>query len=143
MINFNGANDNEATNEELYVGYAGKGGNIVMIIISVLGIIINSIFSFDYTKNIISIKNRNNDGISAVEKILCMVAIVETFISVFWLINNIVGQPENDIECKIIAHFEITLYLFDWLILSTSLYQIKIIPNKNNFIESTGNIRVR
>ena len=83
MINFNGANDPEATKDEQYVGYEGKGGKIVLIIISILGIIINSIFSFDYLKNIISIKNRNNDGISAVEKILCMIAIVETFISVF------------------------------------------------------------
>ena len=66
-----------------YPGYAGTPGNIVMMIISILGIIINSIFSIGYLKNIISIKNRDNAGISTVEKILCMIAIVETFISVF------------------------------------------------------------
>ena len=132
---------NNSTDDPLkdeYVGYAKQGGNIVMIIISILGIIINSIFSIDYLKNIISIKNRNNAGISAVEKILCMIAIVETFISVFWLINNIeMNNLTDDSHCQIIAHFEIFLNLFDWLILSTSLYQIKIILlNPQEILES-------
>ena len=124
--------------EDEYVGYAKQGGNIVMIIISILGIIINSIFSIDYLRNIISIKNRNNAGISAVEKILCMIAIVETFISVFWLVNNIqMTDLKEDSHCKVIAHFEIFLNLFDWLILSTSLYQIKIILlNPQEILES-------
>ena len=132
---------NNSTDDPLkdeYVGYAKQGGNIVMIIISILGIIINSIFSIDYLKNIISIKNRNNAGISAVEKILCMIAIVETFISVFWLVNNIeMNNLTDDSHCQIIAHFEIFLNLFDWLILSTSLYQIKIILlNPQEILES-------
>ena len=129
MFNFGESVGSQDTTDIQYVGYAGEGGNIVMIIISILGIIINSIFSFDYLKNIISIKNRNNDGISAVEKILCMIAIVETFISVFWLINNLKSKSingESD-SCEVIAYFEIILNIFDWLILSTSLYQIKII----------------
>jgi len=142
MLNFNGLSN--TTNEDTYVGYAGKAGNIVMIIISILGIIINSIFSFDYLKNIISIKNRNNAGISAVEKILCMIAIVETFISVFWLINNLTtgnppksGSDEENKKCDIVAYFEIFLNFFDWLILSTSLYQIKIILlNPQEILES-------
>ena len=142
MLNFNGLSN--ITNEDTYVGYAGKGGNIVMIIISILGIIINSIFSFDYLKNIISIKNRNNAGISAVEKILCMIAIVETFISVFWLINNLTtanppksSSDEENKKCDIVAYFEIFLNFFDWLILSTSLYQIKIILlNPQEILES-------
>ena len=119
-----------------YPGYAGTPGNIVMMIISILGIIINSIFSIGYLKNIISIKNRDNAGISTVEKILCMIAIVETFISVFWLINNCMVDAKEG-PCKIIAYFEIFLYIFDWLILSTSLYQIKIILlNPQEILES-------
>ena len=118
-------------------GFSGEGGNIVMIIISVLGIIINSIFSIDYLKNIISIKNRNNAGISAVEKILCMIAIVETFISVCWLINNISYKKIDESHCLVLGYFEIFLNLFDWLILSTSLYQIKIILlNPQEILES-------
>ena len=127
MINFNEANGNEISLEEEYVGYAKAGGNVVMIIFSVLGIIINSLFSYYYSKNIISIKNKNNAGISAVEKILSMIAIVETFISIFWLVNNARGKIADDTQCKVIAYFEIFFNLFDWLILSTSLYQIKII----------------
>jgi len=122
--------------KKLYPGYAGSPGNIVMMIISILGIIINSIFSIGYLKNIISIKNRDNAGISIVEKILCMIAIVETFISVFWLINNFMVDADSK-SCEIIAYFEIFLYLFDWLILSTSLYQIKIILlNPQEILES-------
>ena len=120
MFNFGDSNDEKASSDTQYVGYARAGGNIVMIIISILGIIINSIFSFDYLKNIISIKNRNNDGISAVEKILCMIAIVETFISVFWLINNLTSKSSDGENCQVIAYFEIILNIFDWLILSTS-----------------------
>ena len=123
MFNSNDQNGNETH----YVGYADKGGNIVLIIISVLGIIINLIFSIDYSKNIILIRNRNNNGISAVEKMLCVIAIIETFISIFWMINNIKGRAEPDRSCKFIGHAEILFNLFDWLILSTSLYQIKII----------------
>ena len=137
MLNFGDSNDEKALSDTQYVGYAGAGGNIVMIIISILGIIINSIFSFDYLKNIISIKNRNNDGISAVEKILCMIAIVETFISVFWLINNLTSKSSDGENCQAIAYFEIILNIFDWLILSTSLYQIKIILlNPQEILES-------
>ena len=139
MLNFGDSFGSQNSSDTQYVGYAGEGGNIVMIIISILGIIINSIFSFDYLKNIISIKNRNNDGISAVEKILCMIAMVETFISVFWLINNLKSKSlngESD-NCEVIAYFEIILNIFDWLILSTSLYQIKIILlNPQKILES-------
>ena len=43
-------------NETLnYVGYSDEIGNIALIIISVLGFIINLIFSVDYLKNIILI----------------------------------------------------------------------------------------
>ena len=139
MLNFGDSFGSQNSSDTQYVGYAGEAGNIVMIIISILGIIINSIFSFDYLKNIISIKNRNNDGISAVEKILCMIAMVETFISVFWLINNLKSKSlngESD-NCEVIAYFEIILNIFDWLILSTSLYQIKIILlNPQKILES-------
>ena len=115
-------------NEALhYVGYADNVGNIALIVISILGFIINLIFSVDYLRNIILIKNRNNKGISAVEKMLCVIAIIETFISIFWMLMNYKGQIIEDTPCKFIGQAQIFFYLFDWLILSTSLYQIKII----------------
>ena len=134
---FSNSTDN-STSDEPYPGYAGYAGNIVMIIISIIGILINGSFSIGYLKNIISIKNRDNAGISAVEKILCMIAVVETFISIFWLINNLfMSKSKEDNHCRIVAHFEIFLNLFDWLILSTSLYQIKIILlNPQEILES-------
>jgi hypothetical protein len=73
-----------------------------------------------------------------------MIAIVETFISVFWLINNLAtanppksSSDEENKKCDIVAYFEIFLNFFDWLILSTSLYQIKIILlNPQEILES-------
>ena len=126
----------EASSDSM--GYVGHVGQIFMIIISILGIIINTIFSVDYLKKIIIIKNRDNAGVSTVEKILCMIAIVETLISIFWLVNNIfMNDSQADGRCKAIAYIEIFLYLFDWLILSTSLYQIKIILlNPQEILES-------
>ena len=127
-----------------YVGYGTFGINLVLIFISIFGILINSFFVFNYLKKIISIKNKSNLGISAMEKVLCMIAIVETLISVCWLLNNLFIQDTDKmlrkdycLYCKLIAHIEIFLYLFDWMILSTSLYQIKIILlNPQQILES-------
>ena len=126
----------------IFVGYGPSWLNPIMILISIFGIIINSIFVFNYLKSIISTKNQSNSGISAVEKMLCMIAGVETFISICWLLNNVFIHDSSKLEdrcnlCITIAHFEIFLYLFDWMILSTSLYQIKIILlNPQQILES-------
>ena len=128
--------------DEIYVGYGPFWLNTIMIFISIFGIIINSIFVFNYLKSIINTKNQSNSGISAVEKMLCMIACVETFISVCWLLNNFfIHDPKNLLDrcilCSTIAHIEIFLYLFDWMVLSTSLYQIKIILlNPQQILES-------
>jgi hypothetical protein len=134
---------NNATlyNDE-YVGFGNYELNIVLILISIFGIIINSIFVFNYMKSIITTKNQNNMGISAMEKMLCMIAMVETFISICWLLNNLFIQTTKRMVeycswCKVIAHFEIFLYLFDWMVLSTSLYQIRLILlNPQKILES-------
>ena len=129
-------------NEGVYVGYGNVTMNIFMILISILGIIINGVFSYNYLKQMIQTKNKENKGLSAVEKILCMVAMVETIISICWLINNLAMRKTNImydhcLACTIVAHFEIFLYLFDWMILSTSLYQIRIILlNPGKILES-------
>ena len=132
----------EGVDKDEYVGLAGKYFNLVLILISIFGILINSAFSIGYFRKIYSIKNKNNSGISAVEKILCMIAFVETIISICWLLNNLFIQNQKKLEdhctmCQGIAHIEIFFYLFDWMILSTSLYQIKIILlNPQKILES-------
>lgn len=132
----------ENLSEDTYVGYGTFETNLILILISIFGILINSIFVFNYLKSIISTKNKNNVGISAMEKMLCMIAIVETFISICWLLNNLFIQKikamkDNCTFCKLIAHLEIFLYLFDWMVLSTSLYQIKLILlNPHQILES-------
>ena len=129
-------------NETLnYVGYSDEIGNIALIIISILGFIINLIFSADYLTNIIKIKNRNNNGISTVEKMLCVIAIIETFISIFWMLINYKGQIIEDKPCKYIGQAQIFFNLFDWLIL-VNIINI-FISNKNNFIKSQTNISIR
>ena len=142
MSNKCGVPDN--IDEDTYVGFGSFGYNLVLIFISIFGIFINLFFVINYLKKIISIKNKSNLGISAMEKVLCMIAFVETWISICWLFNNLFIQNVKKMKmdgyclfCKIIAHFEIFLYLFDWMILSTSLYQIKIILlNPQQILES-------
>ena len=140
------------TDQLIYVGYGTNWLNTIMIIISVLGIIINSIFTFNYGKQILETRKKNkkktdkDKDVSAVEIILCIVAFVETFISICWLINNLVMNNtqrmlEHCLGCSIIAHFEIFFYLFDWMILSTSLYQVRIILlNPERILESIKRI---
>ena len=130
-------------NNETFVGYGPSWLNTIMILISIFGIIINSIFVFNYLKSIITTKNQSNSGISAVEKMLCMIAGVETFISICWLLNNLFIHDTQRMQefcslCTTIAHIEIFLYLFDWMILSTSLYQIKIILLNPQLILESG-----
>ena len=112
---------------EVYVGYGDFKLNIIMICISILGIIINSIFSSNYIKQII-----NSTGIGVSIIILSILAITETFISICWLINNSFIMRQSRFEqncdfCKGLAHAESFLYLFEWIISSLSLYEIKII----------------
>ena len=126
-----------------YVGYGGIIGNTSMIIISVVGIMLNSTFSVTYLKKMYSSKKFKKADISIMEQILCIIAITETLISVCWFINNCFIQDYKTIKdncspCKFLAHFESLLYLFDWMILSASLYQIKtIILNPTQILEST------
>ena len=115
-----------------YVGYGKFLGNLIMILISVLGILINGVFSFNYLKKMIKTKTTGKKEISLVETILCIVASIETIISICWLINNsLLRHTERMFDhctlCTIVAHAEIFFYLFDWMILSTSLYQIRVI----------------
>ena len=125
-------NINIPLSEYEYVGYGKFLGNLIMILISVLGILINGVFSFNYLKKMIKTKTTGKKEISLVETILCIVASIETIISICWLINNsLLRHTERMFDhctlCTIVAHAEIFFYLFDWMILSTSLYQIRVI----------------
>ena len=117
--------------DETYVGYGNEGINIAMIVFSILGILINSVFTFNYSKQIHSTrKNKSGKKVSAIEIILCTVAGTETLISICWLINNLLmnntkNMYDHCLACTFIAHFEILLYLFDWMFLSFSLYHMK------------------
>ena len=115
------------------IGYLNIGWNIFMILLSCFGIIINLYFGIIYLRRIIVIKrgtSQNKVIVSLIEKILCLISIVESFISIGWLINSLFmynfGKIESSRkECRILGSFEIFFYLFDWMILSFSLYQIK------------------
>ena len=116
------------------IGYLNTGWNIFMIFLSCFGIIINLYFGITYLKRIIQLNKdtkQNAINVSLIEKILCIISIVETFISVGWLINSLfmsntfLQEQQNISQCRILGLFETFLYLFDWMILSYSLYQIK------------------
>ena len=130
--------DNEDNSEIQYVGLQGVILNNIMIFISVFAFLINVIFSITYLRKIFKVKK----GVSSVEKTLCMVAVVESFISICWFINNTFIKDSGTLGehctlCKFIAQLEIFLYIFDWMILSGSLYQIrKIIFNPKQILDS-------
>ena len=132
------------------IGYLGTGWNIFMIFLSCFGIIINLYFGITYIRRIIQIKkgtSKNKVIVSLIEKILCLISIVESFISIGWLINslfmyNYSQQNKNEYknkyesQCKILGSFEIFFYLFDWMTLSFSLYQIKqMVMNPLNLLK--------
>ena len=127
------------------IGYLNYGWNIFMIFLSCFGIIINLFFGLIYLRRIYIInksKKQNKLNVSLLEKILCIVSLVETFISIGWLINSlfmyrIYNQKEKKIsQCKILGIFEAFFYLFDWMILSFSLYQIKqMVMNALNLLK--------
>ncbi len=124
--------------EIIYVGLTNEIGNGFMIAISVIGIFINLFFCVYYYKRIFKAEG----SVSTIERTLCWVATIETLISFCWLLNNAFMQNTNKIKekcgfCKGIAHIEIFLYLFNWMILSGSLYQIrKILTDPTNILSS-------
>ena len=126
----------------VYVGYAGEFGNALMIVISVIGILINSTFSGTYLKRIFSSKKIGGVDVSIMEEFLCVIAMTETLISVCWFINNCWIQnsdyfKDHCLFCQNLAHVESVLYLFDWMVLFRSFYQIKrIILNPTLILES-------
>ena len=116
------------------IGYLSTSWNLFMIFLSCFGIIINLYFGITYLKRIIQMNKKtkqNTINVSLIEKILCIISIVETFISIGWLINSLFmnntfrQEQEKIFQCKILGLFETFFYLFDWMILSYSLYQIK------------------
>ena len=126
-----------------YVGFVGEVGNGFMIFISIIGIIINSLFSLSYFVKIFKAKAKSKKGISIIRLTLSLVAFIETIISICWLINNLFIQNTKKLDdrcehCKRLAHFEVFFYIFDWMILSSSLYQIKrIIINPREYLVAT------
>ena len=123
-----------AEEQRFSIGYLNYGWNIFMIFLSCLGITINLYFGITYVKRIFEInklENKNKVNVSLIEKILCLVSFVETFISIGWLINSVFmyhsfkENEHNYSNCQKLGLFEAFFYLLDWMILSFSLYQIK------------------
>ena len=113
--------------EEEHIGFGNNFLNILMIFFSFFGIFINLYFFFSSIKRIFK---SNNSNLSSIEKILCIISVTETCISICWLINsfsmnNTTSSIEHCNSCRILGHFELFFYIFDWMILSSTLYQIK------------------
>ena len=115
-----------------YIGFGNFFQNILMIFFSFFGIIINLYFFFSSIKKIYSRKSKNANSI---EKILCVISITETCISICWLINSFAMKNTQELynncnACRVLGDIELFLYVFDWMILSSTLYQInKILTN--------------
>ena len=112
------------------IGYTSDEGNIVLIAISLLGIAINLLFFIISIRKIIISNRKKNVKISSIEKILCAISIIETCISICWLLNSFVISNMRKLKekcdwCAFIGLFEIFFYIFDWMILVATLIQIK------------------
>ena len=117
-------------NEINYIGFGDPFQNTLMILISFIGIFINLYFFISSIRRILKSKQTNNLTLSSIEKILCVLSLTETCISVCWLINSFsMKTTEESIKhcdaCRLLGYFELFFYVFDWMILSSTLFQIK------------------
>ena len=121
----------ETTNFEInYIGFGDSFQNVLMILISFFGIFINLYFFISSIKKIIKSKKSDNVNLSSIEKILCVISLTETCISICWLINSFAMKNTKEasnhcFSCIVLGYFELFFYVFDWMVLSSTLFQIK------------------
>ena len=120
----------ETVDKNQYIGFGNDIQRIIMILLSIFGIFINLYFLISSIIKIIKTKNSKNANISSIEKILCFISICETFISICWLLNFCGMKTIDDLLntcslCRALGMIELFFYLFDWMILMTTLIQIK------------------
>ena len=131
---------------EQFIGFGSSEENIIMILISFFGIFINLYFFLSSIKRIINNDKSKNANISSIEKILCVISITETFISICWLINSFAMETTKELlsncdACRAVGVIELFLYVFDWMILSSTLVQIKqILINPLETLKTEKNI---
>ena len=129
-----------------FIGFGSEVQNVIMIILSFFGIFINLYFALTSIKRIINKDKSKNVNISSIEKILSIISVTETFISICWLINSFKmntqsEQLENCEVCCILGIIELFLYIFDWMILISTLIQIKqILTNPLETLKTEKNI---
>ena len=116
-------------NEEkiINIGYSENIGGIIIIALSILSLLVNSIFILNFLMRLL--KNTKNRS-SSIEKLMLGLSIDEILISIFWVISVIfLGNSqlinENKNLCKIISSFEIFVYIFNLLLISCTVYQVK------------------
>ena len=120
----------ETVDKHQYIGFGNDIQRIIMILLSIFGIFINLYFLISSIIKIIKKKNSKYANISSIEKILCFISICETFISICWLLNFWGMKTIEDLFnscslCRALGMIELFFYLFDWMILMTTLIQIK------------------
>ena len=132
--------------DKIYIGFGNDFQNIVMIIFSFFGIFINLYFFISSIKKIIISSKTGNTNLSSIEKILCVISITETFISICWLINSLAMKTTDELisrcnACRVIGNIELFFYVFDWMILSSTLFQIKkMLTNPLETLKTEKNI---
>ena len=110
-----------------YIGYAENTGRAIVIILSILSVLVNMIFLLNFGFKLF--RNAKNK-LSSIEKLMLGLSIDEILISIFWVVSAIFFKDTNEILkkeniCKKISCFEIYYYIFDWTLLSCTIYQIK------------------
>ena len=115
---------NDSSTEQ-FIGFGNSGENLIMIFFSFCGIFINLYFFVSSIKRIFKNDKSKNVNISSIEKILCVISITETFISICWLINSFAMKTTEELinnckACRVVGIIELFLYVFDWMILSST-----------------------
>ena len=128
--------------DDYYIGRLQKGGSVLIAIFSFLSIIMNMIFIVHYLlKKWI---NKKQKRVSSLEKILFILSLSESIISLLWFISAVkynktdyTFNSEGNLcyGCKIIGLFLTFIYVFDWVLSGFALYYLKnMILNPIEFI---------
>lgn len=124
------------------IGYSPN--SLYILIPSFLSIVMNSIFILHYVFKLLSNKNKNDNKMTSLEKLLLPLSILESIISLFWFISGEVFQSNEEIQnkctfCKIYGAIQIFCYIFDWVLTYLTITHLKnMILNPLAYILKSG-----
>ena len=131
-------NETKYNSSKTYIGYAEKTGLFFVLFFGIISLIMNIIFIINY---IMRLTKNSKNKLSSLEKIMLILSVVESLISVCWICTAIFFPTNYSIiddvidkdlkqrifnsRCCNLGFFFTFLYNFDWLLLSFVIIHIK------------------